>query len=679
MVESSQMLTTSHEIHPLRVDFDHFSTNSCVGFDIPLKSHKMRFMKWLSALFFIFFVCSTCLGAEQRIAFETSYFVDAQGNQTIESIQDKPFTIYHGDLRLGYIDQPIWVQIKIAPVFDNLSFQANPLKLRIGPYFIDRIEKYEFLNHAWERVVKGATLKENNDACFEDAHCFKLFANPSLSNVVYMKLQTRGVIFLNTDVMDSEHMAALNIQKVRGSSFSIALATIFLLSAVLFFIFRPSYLVFSYVCLQLAIVFQLLYAAGLVTSNVEFLSPLNIKQLSYYLTCLRALLLAQLIFAFLKPYQLNKTYSTLLTLVFVFTAFDFTLIALGRVNQALQFQLCIHLFNIFIQIYGFYTCDFKSKSIKNLLLISTVSYLCLFLYGVSNVMGWFEIKAPFVLQSYSNLNGTFVGLLLLLVGMYENRRQQLAKEAEIENLKFQTFQAQLNDEKHRERSSLMDILTHELMNPLSAIKFAVASLKRNAVEEDSPVPRLHRIESSVERMKNLIEQVSLSNRLESHEISYPLERIHALTFVEDLIEDYADPSRFDLQIESDIYFFSNAVLLGHILKNLIENAYKYDSRLDKINLKILNSSNLEPSDRDFVAGKELVGQDLIFIQISNSFEASQKPDGHKIFNRYYRQENVMTKPGMGIGLSIVKTALEKLGGHIQFSMAADRAIFKLVL
>jgi signal transduction histidine kinase len=77
--------------------------------------------------------------------------------------------------------------------------------------------------------------------------------------------------------------------------------------------------------------------------------------------------------------------------------------------------------------------------------------------------------------------------------------------------------------------------------------------------------------------------------------------------------------------------------------------------------------------------KDHMREDLTYVEISNAFALEHRPDELRIFDRYYRQENVMTKPGMGIGLSIVKTSLEKLDGEIHFSIEGQRAIFKLVL
>ena len=636
----------------------------------------MQNMKFLFRCLLIFWFSTLCLGAERNVIFKTSYFVDVQGTASIETVQNQTFKAYENELRLGYSDHPIWIRVQVAPLFEHLSFQANPLKLRIGPYFTDWIEKYESVNHTWEKSVKGAVVKETNEACSEDAHCFKLLSNPAMANTIYLKVQTHGVIYLHMDVLHAEDMAFLNIEKVRKSTVSLALSVIFLLSTIAFFLYRPSYMVFSYICLQIAIVFNLFYATGLITYYVDFLSPEQIKTLSYYVACMRAILIAQLVFSLLRSYELSKGYYYLLYLIGFLTIIDLLLIPFGYINLALKVQLGIHLFNVLTQIYGLFTGKIKHQNIKNLLLVATIVYLVLFLLGVSNIFSLTNISAPFVVQYYSNLNGTFVGTLLLIVGIYEARRTKLDIAVELEKLKLISNESKLNQERLHERSTLIDLLTHELMNPLGTIKFSLASLQRPTSEEETTFKRLSRIESSVDRMKNLIEQVALSNRLEIHEITYPLERFAALNFIEALIGDYADESRFSLDVDPSLCFYSNPILLNHVIKNLIDNAYKYDSREGPITISVRKCpvDVLSIEQKDPSADK----QQLVF-EISNFFAENQKPDELKIFDRYYRQENVMTKPGMGIGLSIVKTALDKLNGEIQFSISERRAVFKLIV
>ena len=47
-------------------------------------------------------------------------------------------------------------------------------------------------------------------------------------------------------------------------------------------------------------------------------------------------------------------------------------------------------------------------------------------------------------------------------------------------------------------------------------------------------------------------------------------------------------------------------------------------------------------------------------------------DMPNIFTRYYRAENVLNRPGTGIGLNIVKTHLENLGGEIKIDSVENQ-------
>jgi len=61
---------------------------------------------------------------------------------------------------------------------------------------------------------------------------------------------------------------------------------------------------------------------------------------------------------------------------------------------------------------------------------------------------------------------------------------------------------------------MINMLTHELKNPLGTIRFAIASLKRNVFADSDSLQRVKRIDDSVERMNELIEHVALSNKID---------------------------------------------------------------------------------------------------------------------------------------------------------------------
>src|SRR5690606_14218892 len=84
------------------------------------------------------------------------------------------------------------------------------------------------------------------------------------------------------------------------------------------------------------------------------------------------------------------------------------------------------------------------------------------------------------------------------------------------------------------------------------------------------------------------------------------------------------------------------------LSNLVHNAIKYSSENTLVDIQI------KENDKTTIFKRKDNG---IGIPIT---------DQKNIFNRYFRAENALLTQGTGIGLNIVKSHLENLGGTISF-------------
>ena len=51
------------------------------------------------------------------------------------------------------------------------------------------------------------------------------------------------------------------------------------------------------------------------------------------------------------------------------------------------------------------------------------------------------------------------------------------------------------------------------------------------------------------------------------------------------------------------------------------------------------------------------------------------PDPKQVFTRYYRHTQSQVHPGMGIGLSLIRSAVTKLGGTVDYEPGNERATF----
>ncbi len=89
----------------------------------------------------------------------------------------------------------------------------------------------------------------------------------------------------------------------------------------------------------------------------------------------------------------------------------------------------------------------------------------------------------------------------------------------------------------------------------------------------------------------------------------------------------------------------------------MQNAYKYGLADQAIHIRVAMTSQ----------GTEF--------EISNPVAPECMPDAQHLFDRYYRHENVQDQPGMGIGLSLVKSCAEKMEATISYQQRGVDAVF----
>jgi signal transduction histidine kinase len=224
---------------------------------------------------------------------------------------------------------------------------------------------------------------------------------------------------------------------------------------------------------------------------------------------------------------------------------------------------------------------------------------------------------------------------------------------------MEAAQSNANQDKLKERRELIDMLTHELKTPLSTIKFALASLKMAAKGQGDSIERVQRIDASVNRMDAMIEHVALSNKIERHDGRHFAETISAQELMSVVMQEYHDADRFELSIQEGASFLADPHFLALIVENLVSNAVKYSTD-GKIKITIENEV---PAITSF--------------RISNRVALEYLPDENRLFERYYRHPGFQNSPGMGIGLSLVNSAAEKMGATVRYQQIDQDVIFEV--
>jgi signal transduction histidine kinase len=259
-------------------------------------------------------------------------------------------------------------------------------------------------------------------------------------------------------------------------------------------------------------------------------------------------------------------------------------------------------------------------------------------------------------NSLLGLLGTFTSFGIIcgvyfLVFWQEKRRQKsdeihrlLLQEKELSDLKIQLF----------------SMISHEFRTPLTVILSASQLLENGLKDaEQSSRKNLYRIQSSVKLMNQFLTDILILTRAESGNLSCRLEPLDIEAFCLNLVEDF----QFINKNNTPIKFVSQGLmirpyldekLLYSILSNLLLNAIKYSPTGAGISLILWKDS------------------DRIVFQVRDHGIGIAEEDRGKIYEPFYRGQNVENIIGTGLGLAVVKKCVELHRGEIALDSQVDK-------
>ena len=259
-------------------------------------------------------------------------------------------------------------------------------------------------------------------------------------------------------------------------------------------------------------------------------------------------------------------------------------------------------------------------------------------------------------NSLLGLLGTFTSFGIIcgvyfLIFWQEKRRQKsdeihrlLLQEKELSDLKIQLF----------------SMISHEFRTPLTVILSASQLLENGLKDADkSSRKNLYRIQSSVKLMNQFLTDILILTRAESGNLSCQLEPLDIEAFCLNLVEDF----QFINKNNTPIKFVSQGLmirpyldekLLYSILSNLLLNAIKYSPTGAGISLILWKDS------------------DRIVFQVRDHGIGIAEEDRGKIYEPFYRGQNVENIIGTGLGLAVVKKCVELHRGEIALDSQVDK-------
>jgi PAS domain S-box-containing protein len=220
------------------------------------------------------------------------------------------------------------------------------------------------------------------------------------------------------------------------------------------------------------------------------------------------------------------------------------------------------------------------------------------------------------------------------------------------------------------KSEFMSLASHQLRTPLTGIRWTIGRLAKNLHGKIGEMDEryIRESERSAVRMSQTIDTMLKISHIESGSVQLTPSDIPLSSFVEEIVAHYQEDierKRLRLSVDcAEIVLTTDEQLLREAVSNLLSNATKYTP--DEGSLRV----------------RAVLEDEKVRIKVEDSgygIPAEQQP---KIFGKFFRGENIVSKDtqGTGLGLYLVSLIAEILGGEIQVVSEENKgSVFTLVL
>lgn len=205
-------------------------------------------------------------------------------------------------------------------------------------------------------------------------------------------------------------------------------------------------------------------------------------------------------------------------------------------------------------------------------------------------------------------------------------------------------------------------LSHDIRTPLTSLDGYVQLLE-SADQEADRKRYLQIVQERIESLKEMLEELFTYTKLQNETYEISLSQVDLTRILKETLFSYYDDWKnrgIEPQIditEAPLYVQGNAQALGRVIRNIIKNGLDHGDRNLKITL----------SKREHIAE----------LTVQNSCAHAGDIDVERIFDRFYKADEARSKTSTGLGLSIAKGYVQKMGGEITAEVCADRFLVRI--
>jgi len=255
-----------------------------------------------------------------------------------------------------------------------------------------------------------------------------------------------------------------------------------------------------------------------------------------------------------------------------------------------------------------------------------------------------------------NAAGEVVGILLIGQDITELSAYRHSLEQKVWE-RTNALRVALDNEKKlvEVKDRFVSMASHEFRSPISYIHRNIGAIKEkiDSLSADEVRERLDKIQSQAAHLTSLLEDVLTMGKTgaNTNRIQANLSSLDFKEFLCRIIDEVVTNTHGTHNVALDfpfpkLHFQSDENLLRNIFVNLLTNAIKFSPGRGKV---------------DLIVRKQ---DDLVVVGVRDYGLGISEADLTRVFEPFHRGSNVKEIKGTGLGLPIVKKAVETLGGDV---------------
>lgn len=205
-------------------------------------------------------------------------------------------------------------------------------------------------------------------------------------------------------------------------------------------------------------------------------------------------------------------------------------------------------------------------------------------------------------------------------------------------------------------------LSHDIRTPLTSLD-GYFQLLKDETDKSEQEHYIDIIQERITSLKDMLEELFMFTKLKNDSFKLELSNCCVSRLLKQTVFSYyeewkkqgIEPS-LDI-CEDTIFITANAQALRRVLQNVIKNALVHGQNSICIQMKQKNK--------------------MVHILVSNDVKNPDDIDVDKVFERFYKADEARSISSSGLGLSIAKELVERMGGSIEARLEGARFVVEI--